>query len=325
MKKTFILSLLSFVFVIFSAAGVLAQEVSVSGRLMPSVEAGGWLIVDKNEKYLLLNASKFKNESWFKAGAEVTATGEIKRDVLTIYQEGKPFEAGNLRPVQNSNNGNSRVGNSINSTTVTVTGDARVLAQPDTAIISIAVVMQNNSAVQAQQQNAAQTAGVINALKSAAGSGAEIKTGGYSLIPQRVYRENQPPTITGYEVRNMITVTMSELNRVGAVIDAAGKAGANNIDGISFILRNDRQVRAQALTQATREAIAKANTLAQALGGRVVKITAVQESGANPHPVIYAGRESVARSAETPIEVGTLEINSEVQLIAEVEAGINPR
>lgn len=326
MKKIFILTLVSFVFTVFSVSGVLAQQISVSGSLMPTVEAGGWLIVDTNQKYLLLNASKFKNESWFKKGAQVNATGEVKRGVMTIYQEGTPFEASILRPAQNiSNSGNNLIGNSFSTTTVTVSGDARVMAQPDTAIISVSVVTQNNSAVQAQQQNAAQTTSVLNALKSAAGSGAEIKTSGYSLIPQRVYKENQPPTITGYEARNNITVTMSDLNRVGAVIDAAGKAGANNIDGISFTLRNDRQVRAQALTQATREAIAKANTLAQALGGRVVKITAVQESGGNPRPVIYAQREAMTRAADTPIEVGTLEINSEVQLIAEVETGNNPR
>lgn len=214
-------------------------------------------------------------------------------------------------------------------TTVTVSGDARVMAEPDTAIVSISVVTQNRNAVEAQQQNASQTTAVINALKRAAGSGAEIKTGGYALVPQRVYKENQPPTITGYEARNSITVTLNDLTRVGAVIDAATQAGANNIDGVSFTLRQDRTARGRALAEATREAIGKANTLAQTLGGRVVRIVAVQEGGTNlPRPVIYAQQESFAKvaAADTPIEVGTLEINSQVQLTAEIEiTGANPR
>ncbi len=224
---------------------------------------------------------------------------------------------------QQKNNADNRL------TTVTVSGDARVMAEPDTAIVSVSVVTQNRNAVEAQQQNASQTTAVINALKRAAGSGAEIKTSGYALVPQRVYKENQPPTITGYEARNSITVTLNDLTRVGAVIDAATQAGANNIDGVSFTLRRDQAARGRALTEATREAIGKANTLAQTLGGRVVRIVAVQEGGTNlPRPVIYAQQESFAKvaAADTPIEVGTLEINSQVQLTAEIEiTGANPR
>ncbi len=213
-------------------------------------------------------------------------------------------------------------------TTVTVSGDARVMAEPDTAIVSISVVTQNRNAVEAQQQNARQTTAVINALKRAAGSRAEIKTSGYALVPQRVYKENQPPTITGYEARNSISVTLSDLTRVGAVIDAATQAGANNIDGVSFSLRQDRTARGRALAEATLEAIGKANTLAQTLGGRVVRIVAVHEGGTNPpRPLDYAQPEALAsRVADTPIEVGTLEINSRVQLTAEIEiTGANPR
>ncbi len=297
-----------------------AQQTTVGGKLAPTVEAGGWLIVDGNQKYLLLNAGKFTGESWFKNGSEVAATGEIKRGALTIYQEGIPFEAQTMRPVQNS-------ASVIRLTTVTVSGDARVSAQPDTAVVSISVVTQNKNASEAQKQNAAQTAAVISALKRAAGSNAEIKTSGYSLVPQRVYKENQPPTITGYEARNSITATLNDLTKVGAVIDAATQAGANNIDGVSFTLRNDREARSRALAEATREAIAKANTLGQTLGGRVARIVAVQENGTNPpRPVIYAQQESFARTAaDTPIEVGTLDINSQVQLVAEVETGANLR
>ncbi len=212
------------------------------------------------------------------------------------------------------------------STRILVTGDAIVRAQPDTAIISIAVVTQNRSALAAQQQNATLSERVIAAVRAAAGAGAEVQTGGYSIQPQRVYRENQPPTITGYEARNSVTVTMSDLTRVGTVIDAASQAGANSIDGIAFTLRRDRPARNQALTDATREAVSKAQTLAQALGGRVVRIVEVQEAGAFRPPIpISAGvlSRGVAENAPTPIEVGSLEISAQVQLVAEIE--INQR
>ena len=211
---------------------------------------------------------------------------------------------------------------------VTVTGDATVPAQPDTAILDLAVVTQAPSASQAQAENATKSDRVVNALKTLLGPKAEIKTSGYSLQPQRVYKENQPPTITGYESRNTITVTISDLSKVGSVIDAATRAGANSVTNLQFTLRNDQPVRNQALAEATQEALSKARVIAQTLGGGVVRVVEVQESGAARPPIIYARQEysAAARTdATTPIEVGTLDIKSHVQLVAEVEGGRQAR
>ncbi len=303
-----------------SVAG-LAKEITIRGRLQKTVEAGGWLINTGSEKYLILNAQRFKSEEWFKETAEVEAVGETK-DVMTTYMEGKPFEARLLRPLQS---GSAVTGGGARPLSrVMVSGDAIVQAQPDTAILTISVVTQAKQALDAQQDNAARSDAVVRALKAVAGSGAEIKTGGYSLQPQRIYRENLPPTISGYEARNTVIVTLDDLTKVGPVIDAAGQAGSNDVGGISFTLRKDRPARDQALTEATREAMSKAQVIAQALGGRVVRVIEVQEEGlARPIPVIAGdfAREAQLASVKTPIEVGTLEITSRVQLIAEVEGG----
>ena len=303
------------------ASQVLAKEITVRGKLKKTVEAGGWLIVSGDQKYLILNAKNFQKERWFSEGSDVEAVGETK-DVMTTYMEGTPFEARTMRPLSESASGVEK-SESKPLTRVTVQGDSIVQAQPDTAILTVSVVTQSKSAIDAQQENANRTDAVVRAMKSAAGTGAELKTGGYSVQPQRIYRENQPPTITGYEARNSVTVTISELSRVGAVIDAAAQAGANDIGGISFTLRKDRPARDQALAEATREAVAKAQVIAQALGGRVARIVEVQEEGtARPRPT-YQAETMAARSsaAATPIETGALEITSKVLLIAEVETG----
>lgn len=298
-----------------------AGEITVRGQLGQTVEAGGWLIIaktqEKTTKYLLLNARRFQSESWFGAGAEVEATGELKPNAMSIYQEGTAFEARTLRPMA------GQTGETVSGkrpSRVVVSGDAVVAVQPDTAILLIAVVTQHRNALNAQSENAARSDAVIRALKAAAGSGAEIKTSGYTLTPQRVYKENLPPTITGYEARNTVTVTLSDLSRVGAVIDAASQAGANNVDSVSFTLRKDRPARNEALAEATRTAISKAQVIAQALGGRVTRIVEVQEGGTTPRPVYrFTGEENMRVAQSTPIEVGTLDIRSQVQLTAEIE------
>ena len=293
---------------------------TIRGRLQRTVEPGGWVIVDHGQKFLLINAQRFQNESWFKEGADVEANGE-PREVMTTYMEGTPFEAESLKPIP-AQSGNQVTGGDRNRTRVIVSGDSLVQAQPDTAILTVSVVTQAKNALDAQQQNAARTEEVVRTLKAAAGAGSEVKTSGYSLQPQRIYRENQPPTISGYEARNTVTVTIGDLTKVGPIIDAAAQSGANDIGGVAFTLRKDRPARDEALGQATREAMSKAQVIAQALGGKVVRILEVQEEGTvRPRPMYEAemARGMMAQKVSTPIEIGSLEITGRVQLVVEVE------
>jgi uncharacterized protein YggE len=313
--------------VTFFSAQVLAATTSTSeiyktirGRLQRTVEPGGWVIVDHGQKFLLLNAQRFQHESWFKEGADVEANGE-PREVMTTYMEGTPFQAESLKPIT-AQGGNQVTGGDRNRTRVIVSGDSLVQAQPDTAILTVSVVTQAKNALDAQQQNAASTEAVVRTLKAAAGAGSEVKTSGYSLQPQRIYRENQPPTISGYEARNTVTVTIGDLTKVGPVIDAAAQSGANDIGGVAFTLRKDRPARDEALGQATREAMSKAQVIAQALGGKVVRVLEVQEEGTvRPRPMYEAemARGMMAQKVATPIEIGSLEITARVQLVVEVE------
>ena len=111
------------------------------------------------------------------------------------------------------------------------------------------------------------------------------------------------------------------------MIDAAAQAGSNDVSGIAFTLRQDRQARDRALSEATREAVSKAQVIAQALGGRVVRIVEVQEEGFQQRPPVPIYQTETfhgeTRRVATPIEVGSLDITSRVQLIAEVETNCN--
>ena len=209
-------------------------------------------------------------------------------------------------------------------TLVHVAGDAVVREQPDTAVLSVSVVTQSKSAQQAQAENADRSDAVIRAVKAAAGPSAEVKTGGYALTPQRAYKENQPPTVTGYEARNSVVVTLGDLSKVGAAIDAATGAGANSIGSLSFTLRDDRAARERALSEATKEAVEKARAVARSLGTSVVRVVEVKEEGTSFRPVYMAQAADYASvraapAAPTPIEVGELEVRAQVRLTAEAE------
>jgi uncharacterized protein YggE len=210
------------------------------------------------------------------------------------------------------------------TTKVTVAGEAMTKVEPDAAVLILSVVTQSPQAITAQQENARKSDSVANAIKATAGANTEIKTSDYVLQPQYDYRDNRLPKIIGYDARNSVIVTLSDLKNVGAVIDAASRAGANSIDNVSFILRQTSPARGQALSDATRQAMNKANSIAEALGGRVLRVVEENESATVAGPAAEYAAKTEIQAAEsyrrTPITSGQLNIRSNVQLIVEIES-----
>src|SRR2546423_4366791 len=80
-----------------AAAQTTTKELTVVGRLTPTVEAGGWLSVADYGKYLILNSRAYQGEAWFREGATVEATGDVRQDVMTAQMEGVPFQVRSMR------------------------------------------------------------------------------------------------------------------------------------------------------------------------------------------------------------------------------------
>ena len=205
---------------------------------------------------------------------------------------------------------------------IRVTGEARVTAKPDRVQIDIGVSTHAVASQDAASQNARQVDAVLAAVRKAAGSSAVLKTIGYSLNPNYHYHPNGgEPTIEGYTAQNVVQVTLDDLGRIGTVIDAATQAGANHVQGIQFTLRDQDQVRAEALREAVTRARAEADVLATALGLKVVRVLSVEESSPHVLPVrVFSGgaRAAAAEATPTPVEAGTLDVTANVTLSVEV-------
>jgi uncharacterized protein len=204
---------------------------------------------------------------------------------------------------------------------IRVTGDAKVTAKPDRAQIDVGVVTHAPKSQDAAAQNARAVDAVLAAVRAAAGSSAVLKTIGYSLNPTYQYHPNGgEPTITGYAASNTVQITLDELAKIGSIIDSATRAGANQVEGIQFTLRDQDSARAEALRQAVLKARTDADVLAAALGLKVVRVLSVEESGPHVAPVRMFARAATPAAAQvpTPVESGTLEVTADVVLTVEV-------
>ncbi len=207
--------------------------------------------------------------------------------------------------------------------TIVVSGNGEASANADTADLSFAVETHAKTAADAAGRNAALAQKITDSLKAKLGDKGKIWTGGYSLSPdyeQHQGREN--PTIVGYNAQNSINVETPALNLLGDLIDTAISAGANRVNFLNFTLKNDAKARAEALTNATRDAQAQAQTLASSLNVRLKRLITASTQGV-PRPVpLYRTEKAYAASAgavSTPIEAGQVTVSATVYLTYEIE------
>ena len=215
---------------------------------------------------------------------------------------------------------------------ITVVGDAQTKVEPDTAVITFSVVTQGKRAVEAQQENAKKSDAVKMAVEAiTTGTKTEIKTSSYDLSPEQDYYSGKMPKILGYEVKNTVTVTIARLDNIGQIVDSATSAGANSVSGIQFIVGEESPMQGDGLASATRKAMAKAEGVAKALNGRIVRIVQTIEGGVPPNlasgefekNAYTMSNTMVDRkpSIATPLQAGSVNINSQVTLIVDVETG----
>ncbi|MDQ3129539.1 MAG: SIMPL domain-containing protein [Acidobacteriota bacterium] len=213
-------------------------------------------------------------------------------------------------------------------TRITVVGDSQMKIAPDTAVVTFAVVTQGSQAVNAQQENARKSEAVKQAVEatSSTANKIEVKTDNYNLSPEQDYYSGKMPKIIGYEVKNSVTATIGDLTQVGAIIDAATKAGANSVEGISFVVRQDSPAQGDALALATKQALTKAEAIAKSLNGRIVRIVETNEGGIQNLPILqrYSSNSMMTNTSMnsayvTPVQAGALDVRSQVILVVEVE------
>lgn len=196
---------------------------------------------------------------------------------------------------------------------IRVTGTATATANPDLVQLYVAVESRGTNAQRTANENAKAVASVLAALRSRLGAGSAITTASYSLDPVYNYVGDRSESVFGgFVARNLLKVETSDLNSVGAILDTAVASGANNVNAITFTLKDQTQIRTNALGDAARQARTKAEALATAMGLRLGGIRMIEErTSLNPR---IDGIQYDRAESQTPIKSGPVEVRADVTI-----------
>ncbi|MFN4100901.1 MAG: SIMPL domain-containing protein [Pararhodobacter sp.] len=197
---------------------------------------------------------------------------------------------------------------------LSVVGEGLSRVAPDMATVQVGVTTQADSAAEAMRLNSEQQNAVIEALNGAGIDGRNIQTSGVTLTPLMRYDDGQPPSVTGYQASNLVSVRMADLARVGEVLDTIVTAGANEINGITFSREDDADAIDEALRAAVADARRKAEVLAEASGlslGAVITMRDLPSGEGDPRPMMQMRSES---AGSVPIQPGEGHLSARVEI-----------
>ncbi|HEX3110970.1 MAG TPA: SIMPL domain-containing protein, partial [Thermoanaerobaculia bacterium] len=138
--------------------------------------------------------------------------------------------------------------------TVTVTGTGKATLTPDRYSFNVGVQTIGTTVDDAVRENNDRVAAVIDALKKAGATAAEIRTSNFTIYPQQDYQQGKLPRITGYQVNNSVTVTRDKVGDAGKLLQAALNAGVNNSSGLQFLVSDPARGRDQGMRAAFADA-----------------------------------------------------------------------
>lgn len=204
---------------------------------------------------------------------------------------------------------------------LTVNGSAELQVEPDEAVVEVGVDAESPTADAAQAEASRIAAEILSGLRGLEIDETAVQTSQLMLNPVYDYRrgaDDGPPRVIAYRASNVVSVRLHDLTKIGPVIDAATRAGANRVQGVQFRLRNDLEARQEALRQATAEARAKAKVIASALGVELGPVLDVEEGGVTLQPVrvgqMQMMRAEAKASFDTPVSAGEITISATVRV-----------
>lgn len=206
--------------------------------------------------------------------------------------------------------------------TITVSGSGEARGVPDKSQLSAGVTTAATTADAALAENSRKMTSVFDALKRLGVPEKNIQTSNFSVQPQYPpYNQNATGLqhIVGYQVSNQVDVTLEDARKLGPALDALVAAGANQINSVSFSIRDPQPLLTAAREAAIADALTRAQTYAKAANvtlGAIVSINegssdverplprmALMAAKAAPPPPTAAGEQSIAANVSIVFEI----------------------
>ncbi|MCJ7584916.1 MAG: SIMPL domain-containing protein [Anaerolineales bacterium] len=203
--------------------------------------------------------------------------------------------------------------------TLTVTGSGMVTLTPDVAYIYISVHTENVSVAEAVAENNTKAQAVATAIKGFGVEAKDIQTTNFSIWPQDQYDDKGNKTGTIYNVDNTVYITVRDLTKIGDLLDASIRAGANTINSIQFDVADKTEALSQARKAAVENAQKQAQELVDATGVKLGDVQTISYYDSTPLSADYGKGGGAMAASSVPVSSGQYQLTTTVTIVYELK------
>ena len=204
------------------------------------------------------------------------------------------------------------------SSKVTVQGTGLATGTPNVLTVDVGINVVGPTAQAALADDNTTTTAVTNTLTEGGVAAKDVQTTDLSINPQY----NSHGVITGYAVTDTLTAELRNFSTAGSTIDAVANAGGNatRIDSLSFSVQDTRGLEDSARTDAVRQAVSHARSMALAANERLGPICSLSDQTQTElfnqnFDAAGAVAHSAASSAPVPLEPGSQQETAQVTMV----------
>lgn len=204
------------------------------------------------------------------------------------------------------------------SNTITVHGTSSITIKADFASVNLGVSTKGATVAEAQSANSETMDKVIAAIRELGIAQEDIATSSFNVFPNYDYQYSkltEGEAVAGYQVDNMLTITVRDLTLISKVLDSAMSAGANQSYGFTFNSSKQAEAYDEALKAAVKDGARKAGLLAGSVEKNLGSLVNMEEKEYSYN--LYGGTamyKAEDAAAGTPILAGQIVVNATVTM-----------
>jgi len=205
--------------------------------------------------------------------------------------------------------------------TLATSGTGIVHVTPDMVTVSLGVNTQDSDVSAAVAENNAAAQAITDAAGLVGVSPADIQTTYFSVWSQPMYDEFGNPTdAVTYTVDHTLTIRLRDTSKLGDLLQASIRAGANTVQGVTFGLQDPTPAQDQARELAMQDGQARAQMLASTAGVSLGKMTSASTSLSAPQPMYAVYAEGMGGGGGgVPTAPGTQTVQVQVYLVYAIQ------
>ncbi len=207
-------------------------------------------------------------------------------------------------------------------TTIQVSGDAAITAEPDRARLSMSVTEEGPVVVGAKQTVDRKVKRIQEVLLELGVGRSRINTSMIRVhrIPDRRPRAGSPePGNERYRVTRDVRVTVTDIEKLDRIMERSVDLGTNQIWNVHRYSSKQDSLERVAMKRAAENAREDATLLAETLGRAIGGLLMAEHEFGNVSGPVYTFASEARGRGNQPFARGTIEIRAQVNVVYEVE------